>query len=193
MPLRAFDIESFADRPGTAIPPTNWYSSFAAAGLRNPEVHGPASYWLKVEGSFTRALQKQCESSFHVEVQREGFATPTLEEARRLGIPFRQLAWIREVRLCGDGEPWVLARTVIPLACLKGEGRRLLNLGSKPLGAFLFGSRDWQRGPLETGLCTAPSRAGQSEPELARRSLFSNKQSALLVGEYLLPVLYRGN
>ncbi|WP_298452298.1 chorismate lyase [uncultured Marinobacter sp.] len=193
MPLRAFEIEPPIDKPGTAIPPTNWYSSFAAAGLRNPEVHGPANYWLKVEGSFTRALQKQCASSFHVEVQREGFATPTLEEARRLGIPFRQLAWIREVRLCGDGKPWVLARTVIPLACLKGEGRRLLNLGSKPLGAFLFSSRDWQRGPLETGLCT-PSNHSSSvaeRPALARRSLFSNKENALLVGEYLLPVLYR--
>jgi chorismate--pyruvate lyase len=28
-------------------------------------------------------------------------------------------------------------------------------------------------------------------PEIARRSLFRNKKSALLVGEYLLPVLYR--
>lgn len=193
MPLRAFEIEPHIDKPGMAIPPTNWYSSFAAAGLCNPAVHGPASYWLKVEGSFTRALQKQCVSSFHVEVQREGFATPTLEEARRLGIPFRQLAWIREVRLCGDGKPWVLARTVIPLACLKGEGRRLLNLGSKPLGAFLFSSRDWQRGPLETGLCTPSSRNSSvaERPVLARRSLFSNKESGLLVGEYLLPVLYR--
>ncbi|WP_309044660.1 chorismate--pyruvate lyase family protein [Marinobacter sediminicola] len=193
MPLRAFEIEPPIDKPGTAIPPTNWYSSFAAAGLRNPEVHGPASYWLKVEGSFTRALQKQCVSSFHVDVQREGFATPTLEEARRLGIPFRQLAWIREVRLCGDGKPLVLARTVIPLACLKGEGRRLLNLGSKPLGAFLFSSRDWQRGPLETGLCPPSNRSFSvaERPALARRSLFSNKENALLVGEYLLPVLYR--
>nr|WP_239985570.1 chorismate lyase [Marinobacter salexigens] len=182
-----------ANNPKTVTPPTKWYRSFAAAGLRNPEVHGPARYWLRVEGSFTRALQKQCVDSFHVEVQREGFATPTLEETRRLGMPFRQQAWIREVRLCGDGKPWVLARTVIPLACLKGEGRRLLNLGNKPLGAFLFSSRDWARGPLETGLCIHESRNSSSagQPELARRSLFSNKESALLVGEYLLPVLYR--
>ncbi len=193
MPLKASDINTSDPSPSLIIPPTDWYSSFAAAGLRNPEVHGPARYWLKVEGSFTRALQNQCARSFHVEVQREGFATPTPEEAMRLGIPHRQRAWIREVRLCGDGKPWVLARTVIPLACLTGEGRRLLYLGSKPLGAFLFSSRNWQRGPLETGLCNHESQnpSNTSQPQLARRSLFSNKNSALLVGEYLLPILYR--
>lgn len=195
MPSKVSDIDTPADNPSLIIPPTDWYQSLAAAGLRNPDVHGQARCWLQVEGSFTRALQKQCTSSFHVAVQREGFAAPTLEEARRLRIPSRQKAWIREVRLCGDGEPWVLARTVIPLACLTGEGRRLLHLGSKPLGAYLFSSRGWQRGPLETGLCNHPrgESSKASVPEIARRSLFSNKKSALLVGEYLLPVLYQKN
>lgn len=195
MPSRVSDIDTCEDNQSLTIPPTDWYLSLAAAGLRNPEVHGPARYWLQVEGSFTRALQLKCASSFHVEVQREGFAAPTLEEARRLRIPLRQKAWIREVRLCGDGKPWVLARTVIPLACLTGEGRRLLHLGSKPLGAYLFSSRGWQRGPLETGLCNHWRRCSSKTgmPEIARRSLFRNKKSALLVGEYLLPVLYRRN
>ena len=142
------------------IPPTSWYRSLTAAGLRNPAVHGRARYWLQVEGS------------------------------RRLAIPPRQHAWIREVRLCGDGEPWVLARTVIPLNCLEGEGRRLLHLGNRPLGAYLFTSPHWERGPLETGLCN-PVIPGQ--PELARRSLFSGHNSALLVGEYFLPALFHRN
>ena len=172
------------------IPPTSWYRSLTAAGLRNPAVHGRARYWLQVEGSFTRALQKQCIRSFHVEVRREGFGSPSREESRRLAIPPRQHAWIREVRLCGDGEPWVLARTVIPLNCLEGEGRRLLHLGNRPLGAYLFTSPHWERGPLETGLCN-PVIPGQ--PELARRSLFSGHNSALLVGEYFLPALFHRN
>ena len=114
------------------IPPACWYHYPAAAGLRNPQVHGPARYWLKVQGSFTRALQQRCQQSFHVEVASEGFALPRAEEARKLNIPWRQQAWIREVRLCGDGQPWVLARTVIPLACLQGPGRQLRNLGNRP-------------------------------------------------------------
>lgn len=193
MPSKASDIRTQAESSNLTIPPTDWYRSLAAAGLRNPEVHGPARYWLQVEGSFTRALQNRCATSFHVEVQHEGFAAPTLEETRRLGIPLRQHAWIREVRLCGDGEPWVLARTIIPLSCLTGEGRRLLHLGNKPLGAYLFSNRNWQRGPLETGLCNPrqSSAPKATTPGIARRSAFRNKKSALLVGEYLLPVLYR--
>lgn len=169
------------------IPQTRWYRSLAAAGLRNPDVRGPARYWLQLEGSFTRALQQECRQSFHVEIQQEGFGRPTLEEAQRLAIPERQQAWIREVRLCGDGTPWVLARTIIPLPCLEGRNRILRNLGNKPLGAYLFSSPRWQRGPLETGLCTS---SGSGQPRLARRSIFRDGHQALLVGEYLLPVLY---
>ncbi|MBW4934696.1 chorismate--pyruvate lyase family protein [Marinobacter sp. F4206] len=193
MPSRDSDIGANRasvrpDERCLTIPPTDWYRSLAAAGLRNPDVHGPARYWLQVEGSFTRALQHQCLHSFHVEVQREGFAVPTQEEARHLQIPARQRAWIREVRLCGDGVPWVLARTIIPLACLEGRGRRLRHLGNRPLGAYLFSSPDWQRGPLETGLC---NRSLNGQPEVARRSLFHHNDRALLVGEYFLPGLYR--
>ena len=192
MRSRGSDIGSYrpSQRPDEGcltIPPTDWYRSLAAAGLRNPDVHGPARYWLQVEGSFTRALQQRCLRSFHVEVQHEGFAVPTPEEAQHLAIPARQRAWIREVRLCGDGVPWVLARTIIPLSCLAGRGRRLRNLGNRPLGAYLFSSPDWQRGPLETGLC---HRDVEGQPEVARRSLFHHHDRALLVGEYFLPSLY---
>ncbi|MGC8120420.1 chorismate--pyruvate lyase family protein [Marinobacter sp. VGCF2001] len=173
---------------GPGIPPTLWYQSLSAAGLHCPEAHGAARYWLTVEGSFTRALQHICREHFQVDVVREGFAAPAPEEARRLGLPARQLAWIREVRLCGDGQPWVLARTVIPQSCLRGQGRRLRNLGNKPLGAYLFSSSEWQRGPLETGLCKSRDA---SAPRLARRSLFYRSGCALMVGEYLLPRLYQ--
>jgi chorismate--pyruvate lyase len=180
--------KDFDRAPGLTIPPTRWYRSLTAAGLYNPEVHGPARYWLKVEGSFTQALKYKCLASFHVEVMSEGYGNPFPEEARRLGLQPRQQAWIREVRLCGDGHPWVLARTVIPRNCFEGKGRQLRHLGNKPLGAYLFSGPDWVRGPLETGLCR-PQHPLQ--PRLARRSLFHHGGHALMVGEYLLPVLYR--
>lgn len=174
-----------------AIPPARWYRQPAAAGLRNPQVHGRARYWLNVQGSFTRALQQRCQQSFQVDVTSEGFARPRAEEAHKLNIPWRQQAWIREVRLCGDGQPWVLARTVIPLACLQGPGRQLRNLGNRPLGAYLFSHRQWHRGPLETGLCQGTH---DGQPQLARRSLFytrrQGRQHSLMVCEYLLPQLY---
>jgi len=178
-----------SDQPDSlTIPATRWYRSLAAAGLRRQEVHGPARYWLQVQGSFTQALKQQCRQHFQVEVCREGFMRPSEEEARTLKLANRQLAWIREVRLFGDQTPWVLARTVIPLDCLEGKGRQLRHLGNKPLGAFLFSSPEWRRGAIETGVCQ-PRHARQ--PLLARRSRFYRGQNALMVCEYLLPELYQ--
>jgi chorismate--pyruvate lyase len=121
-----------------------------------------------------------------VDILREGFARPTLEEARTLGIPLRQNAWIREVCLNGDDTPWVLARTIIPLSTLAGRGRRLRNLGRRPLGAYLFSNPEWQRGAFETGLC---HRSCNAQPLAARRSRFFSGDRSLLVGEYFLPTL----
>lgn len=171
------------DKAALTIPPTEWYQSLPAAGLHDSAVHGPACYWLKVEGSLTRELQLRC-TRFHVDVIREGFSRPTLEECLTLGVPERQLAWIREVHLCGDNEPWVLARTIIPLPTLAGAGRRLRHLGRRPLGAWLFSNPRWQRGPFEIGLCRTRH---PDQPPVARRSRFHNGDKALLVGEYFLP------
>lgn len=168
------------------IPATAWFQSLVAARLNSDLPLGALHFWLQLEGSLTRALQLRCRSSFHVEISAEGFGTPTLEEARTLAIPPRQLAWVREVRLCGDGEPWVLARTVIPRATLTGRGRRLRHLGRTPLGAYLFSQSQWRRGPFEVGICR---RQHPRQPEIARRSTFSGEQGALLVGEYFLPAL----
>lgn len=167
-----------------AIPPTDWYRSLAAAGLRDSAVRGPARFWLQAEGSLTRELQLRCTRSFAVDVIREGFSRPTREEALTLSIPERQLAWIREVHLCGDGEPWVLARTIIPLTTLEGAGRRLRHLGRRPLGAWLFSNPRWQRGAFETGICQTRH---PNQPPVARRSRFHHGDKALLVGEYFLP------
>ena len=166
------------------IPETHWYQSFAAAGLHNTAIHGDLGHWLKLEGSLTRALQLRCQHSFRVEILSEGFTRPTREEARTLGLSPRQHAWVREVCLLGDNRPWVLARTIIPLATLTGRGRRLRHLGKQPLGAYLFSNTEWQRGFFETGLC---QRDTSDQPEAARRSQFFSGRKTLLVGEYFLP------
>lgn len=168
----------------TRIPETHWYQSFAAAGLHDPAIHGELGHWLKLEGSLTRALQLRCQHSFRVEILSEGFSRPSREEAQTLGLLPRHNAWIREVCLLGDGSPWVLARTVIPMATLAGRGRRLRHLGRQPLGAYLFSNTQWQRGAFETGLC---QRETPNQPRAARRSRFFSGDRTLLVGEYFLP------
>ncbi len=181
MPSKDFDA-----RQTLRIPATAWYQSFAAAGLRNPAIHGHLGYWLTLEGSLTRALQLRCQAGLKVQVLREGFAQPTLEERQSLSLPIRQAAWIREVCLIGDDTPWVLARTIIPLATLSGRGRRLRHLGRQPLGAYLFSQSEWQRGEFETGLCAQET---PTQPIAGRRSRFYCGDQALLVGEYFLPNL----
>lgn len=185
--MRSRGFKSPGARARSPIPPTQWYPTLTAAGLQGPLAHGAARYWLTLEGSLTRALQLRCRESFRVEVLSEGFAIPTLEEASTLGIRQRQLAWIREVQLCGDGQPWVMARTVIPRTTLRGKGRRLRHLGRKPLGAYLFSRPEWRRSDFQTGLC-APT-AMDNQPWIARRSRFYSDGRSLLVGEYFLPVV----
>lgn len=182
MPLKG------SDNRAIRIPQTDWYQSFAAAGLREPSIHGELGHWLRLDGSLTRALQLRCRQrdSFRVEVQSEGFVCPTREEAQTLELAPRQRAWIREVCLWGDNTPWVLARTIIPIATLTGRGRRLRHLGKQPLGAYLFSNSDWHRGLFETGLCHRDSAA---QPPAARRSQFFSGDKTLLVGEYFLPGL----
>ncbi|MEQ5835651.1 chorismate lyase [Marinobacter sp. NFXS9] len=188
MPSRGCDISALPSGAMTLprVPTARWYPGVAAAQLIRPQPVADALYWLELEGSLTRALQLRCRERFHVDVLREGFARPTLEEAQTLHIPSRQLAWIREVQLCGDGQPWVMARTVIPLATLRGRGRRLRHLGGRPLGAFLFSQRRWHRGPFQIGLTQNPV---PGQPAVGRRSRFHRDHDALLVGEYFLPRL----
>ncbi|WP_404365373.1 chorismate--pyruvate lyase family protein [Marinobacter sp.] len=169
------------------VPPTRWYPTLPAAGLQSRLVRGSGAFWLSLEGSLTRALQMRCRQQFHVDVLSESFTMPSVEEALTLGLPLRQRAWIREVQLCGDGEPWVMARTVIPRQTLTGKGRRLRHLGRKPLGAWLFSRPEWRRGAFQTGICQRTTKHDQ--PRIARRSRFYSGKRHLLVGEYFLPAL----
>lgn len=171
------------------VPATRWYLRPQQAWLRRPALRTTAAYWVQLEGSLTRALKSRCQHSFHVEVVNEVFARPTREEAQALDVPYGQYAWIREVRLCGDNAPWVLARTVIPLITLKGDGRRFRHLGRTPLGTWLFSHRQWHRSAFQTGLCKPGPEPG---PAFARRSVFYREHRRLLVSEYFLPALLTG-
>jgi len=189
MPSKAFN----AVHSPSLLPATDWYPGVAAASLaarQGPDRINQARQWLQLEGSLTRALQSRCRRDFQVDVLQEGVRLPRTEEALTLGLQPREFAWIREVQLCGDGQPWVMARTVIPLSVLSGPGRRLRHLGRQPLGAFLFRRPEWQRGPFQTGLCQADRGAVNAcRPLVARRSRFHCGRHALLVGEYFLPDL----
>jgi len=124
-------------------------------------------------GSLTRLLRGFSRARFHVDVLGESIARPQVSEALALGINPKQLAWIREVHLCGDDRPWVRARTVIPVQSLRGPAKALKQLGNRPLGTALFGARPGSarissaapsQPPTATGQCWRGGRVSVAGP-----------------------------
>lgn len=152
--------------------------------------------WLFDPTSLTRRVQQACAGRFRVQVERQGWGRPRLDEYRALKLRVGRRALIREVHLLCDEQPWVFARTIIPVTTLRGAERRLAHLGSRPLGAVLFADPHMRRGPVEV----ARLRPGQTVYAAAvqgirrkpaeiwgRRSVFWLGGKPLLVSEVFLP------
>lgn len=145
-------------------------------GTRAPRLLRP---WLVAHGSLTRQLRVHGGGQFRVALCHESFGRPTLDESQFLGVPAHQYAWIREVCLHGrDDQAWVVARSVIPIRALRGQGRRLRHLGTRALGSVLFARH--------------PPRCQRQLAHLpqgwARRSRYDWHGQPLLVQECFLPV-----
>ncbi|NVK41244.1 MAG: chorismate lyase [Oceanospirillaceae bacterium] len=145
----------------------------------------PWRSWLLDNGSLTQRLVSASRGRFHVEVLRQGFYRPSRSEALALGLPPRRLALIREVQLCGNGQPWVYARSVFPVSTLSGAERRLADIGNRPLGSVLFRDPSMQRDPLQIG----ELQLADGTRLWARRSVFHLSGKPLLVCEVFLPAL----
>lgn len=147
-------------------------------------------------GSLTATLIALSGGEFRVEVLRQTLASPSLPEQRCLGMGLRQLALVREVVLYGNNEPWVFARSVLPLTSLTGPLRHLRKQGNRPLGAFLFSQPHLRRGAIALARINrhhAYLAAGLAGTEAAwgRRSVFSLNHKPLLVSEVFLDSLCR--
>lgn len=152
--------------------------------------------WLFDAGSLTRRVQRACPGRFEVRVERQDWGRPRLDECRALRLRLPRRALIREVHLLCDGQPWVFARTVLPLTTLRGRGQRLAHIGSRPLGAVLFADPHLRRGPVEVTrvlpgerLFTAAVQGLRRAPAeiWGRRSVFWLDGKPLLVSEFFLP------
>ena len=144
-------------------------------------------------GSLTQRLLVLSNHRFGVRILCQGVAVPRESERRVLALAPRRLALIREVVLSGVDEPWVYARSVLPLSSLNGELRHWRKLDARPLGARLFDRPDLGRGALEIGCLAVNSalagRLGFGPENLlwGRRSVFTVGGKPLLVSEVFLP------
>lgn len=152
--------------------------------------------WLLDPTSLTSRLQQSCIGQFRVEPVRQLWQRPMLNEAQALGARPHERCFVREVRLLCNDQPWVFARTVIPVRTLTGPRRRLSRLGNKPLGAVLFADPSMRRSGIEIAellpgqplfaRATADS-AKQPASIWGRRSAFFLNNKPLLVSEIFLP------
>lgn len=163
-----------------------WYTLRRPAAPDAPNIWRK---WLLDRGSLTQHLLQASNGDFKVEVVRQLWAQPTRSEALALGISPRQIALIREVQLVGLGQPWVFARTIIPVTTLTGKQRELNFLGSRSLGTVLFRDPTMRRGALQISRLKLKS----GEAVWARRSVFQLANKPLLVAEVFLPALQQVN
>jgi chorismate lyase len=139
--------------------------------------------WLQTPGSLTRRLQGISDGTFEVRVIAQGWVCRTITvPGLSRGAATKQMMWSRQVILCGFGKPWVAAHSLIPVSSVKGRQRRLLTLGNRPLGGFLFRQASLRR--AEPQICKINGVWG-------RRSLFFLEDRPLLVAEFFLPELLR--
>jgi chorismate--pyruvate lyase len=163
---------------------------------RRSELPASLAVWLLDSASLTRRLQGLCGGGFRVRVLSQLRGRPRRDEAAALGMRRGALAIVRQVQLLCGTQPQVYARTVIPVSSLTGRVRRLVRLGTRPLGAMLFADRGMRRGDVEL------ARIRDGEPLYAdairesgvgagviwgRRSVFRVAKKPLLVSEFFLP------
>jgi chorismate--pyruvate lyase len=145
--------------------------------------------WLTFRGSLTEKMQEASGRPIKVRITAQGMAPVFEEERRCLGLSLREWAWIREVELSIDRQPWLLARTIVPRRSLVGELKRIKLLGERPLGPLLFNQLNAERCDIDfTEVEQVPWSQQQFQQKLwCRRSLFSVAQHPLLLKELFLP------
>lgn len=150
--------------------------------------------WLDDSGSLTARLIALSQGQFHLEVLRQYLALPSREEQQALAMARPARALIREVILCGRNQPWVFARSVLPLYSLSGKLRHLRKQHNRPLGAFLFSQPHLRRSPIAVAAFSAddgyvPASIARQNSLWGRRSVFALDGKPLLVSEVFLPAL----
>lgn len=164
--------------------------------------------WLLERGSLTRRVRRACDGVAHIRVHKHMLGVPFLTERLQLGLPRGAKVLVREVELCCDGQPWVFARTLIPLSTMHSSGMKLRYLGTRSLGTLLFTDVATHRHKVEIAcllsqhqlfrqmqhITTTTCARPQALPAMlwGRRSLFRLPSGPLLVNEIFLPDIVIG-
>ena len=133
--------------------------------------------WLLLEDSMTQRFEQYC-SQVRISVIREGFIQQAECPFEASLLPPSDRYWLREVILFGDDNPWLMGRTVVPESTLEGPERALRQLGTTPLGRYLFSSSSLSRDYIQIG---------RNGALWGRRSRLRLSDKPLLLTEIFLP------
>ena len=146
--------ERSGSEPGNPAPATAASPNADAADIVDPGwvslasggIAVPADWhaWLASRDSLTERLIKAAGAGhFRVRLLAEAKGLPWPDEAHVLGLASDEQAWLREVALCVDEEPWVVARSVAPI--VERHDAPFEGLGETSLGSWLFRQPDLER------------------------------------------------
>jgi len=160
--------------------------------------------WLSDTGSLTQKIEQSIGSRLEVWVLRDERQNLNSDESRYFHFKVKRCR-VREVLLCFDGKPLVMARSIIPTSSSSGSNQAILRLGRTPLGGVLFSkfrSHSKSR-PLREIAClnkgdyfwkTCQKRYPSLTPSIwARRTLYDLRGHKLLVSELFLPELLQNH
>jgi len=159
----------------------NWTSTDLAQEIVTPSW----MLWLASRDSLTKKLERYAASDIKVNVLSQGWSTPHLDECSILELTPDATVLVREVILCAHGDPLVHARTVIPQTAYAGSFSFVAEIGSQPLGQWLFTQPGVERGDIEIKQCK-DFWVQEAPFEWGRRSTFLYEKSKILITEYFV-------
>ena len=158
--------------------------------------------WLSDTGSLTQKIEKAIGQKLVVKVLRDRPQSLYQDEYPSFRNRIEHCR-VREVLLCVNETPLVIARSIIPTLSSSGSNHSILRLGTRPLGAVLFSKtrmhskarpqRDIARIDRSSPLWRGFNKTGIALPSSlwSRRTLYRLKGHPILVNEVFLPALLK--
>ncbi len=153
---------------------------------------------LSDRGSLTERFRQVMGVTPHLTRLGQGHQFVCWRERRLLGIDQRQMALVREIKMGNGEQNWLFARTVVPIATLRGSAKRIANLNDAPIGKILFGRNGARRKEMKVFLTnqlpkTVVQQGIVSSSQITQRmlwqreSIFEFPSGPLMVSELFLP------
>jgi chorismate--pyruvate lyase len=150
--------------------------------------------WVYEADSLTQRLRDYYHNDVSVNLLFHRWRKPFLSERRQLGLPLYRFELTREVMLHHQGQPLLLARTIIPDETIKVAHRNLAHLGTRPLGEVIFSYPNLERITMDIALVETGNWNPLIQTEVGicgqiwgRRTVYAIMGRAMIVSEFFLP------